>query len=69
MDAPVSRYVQPEPEETHVVELLRRASAAIDSLWRTALDDGSGDMALKLGEASHGVHRALIALGTSSPLQ
>lgn len=42
--------------------LLRRAGAVIDSMWNSALADGDDGSALQLGEASQGVHRALIAL-------
>ncbi|HET6965974.1 MAG TPA: hypothetical protein VFH58_14460 [Acidimicrobiales bacterium] len=51
---------------SNLVEVLRRASATIDSLWRAALREGTGEAALKLGEASHGLHRALIALAPST---
>ena len=40
---------------------LRAIAAAIDVAWRAALR-GEGGCAFRLGEASHGVHRALIAL-------
>ena len=40
---------------------LRAIAAAIDVAWRAALR-GEGGCAVRLGEASHGVHRALIAL-------
>ncbi len=45
-----------------VVGMLRQVSAALDSVWRAALASRAGDSAIRLGEASHGVHRALIAL-------
>lgn len=45
-----------------LLSLLREASLTIDAMWRSALQDGSADMAHRLGEASHAVHRALIAL-------
>jgi hypothetical protein len=53
-----------------VLPLLREASRAIDSLWRSATGysnaaDPTGSpapSAMQLGEASQGVHRALIAL-------
>lgn len=41
---------------------LRRAGSVIDSMWHRALADGDADSAVQLGEASQGVHRALIAL-------
>ena len=42
--------------------LLRRAGSVIDSMWHAALAEGDADSAVQLGEASQGVHRALIAL-------
>ncbi len=45
-----------------VIGLLRQASVALDSVWRAALSGRSGDAVIRLGEASHGVHRARIAL-------
>ena len=43
------------------IELLRDASIAVDFLWHAALTDGS-EIAVQLGEASQGIHRALLAL-------
>ncbi len=58
-----------DPTGLYLVDVLRRASATIDSLWRTALREGTGENALRLGEASHGLHRALIALApTDAPM-
>lgn len=68
VDAPAVRPEAAYDEETHVVELVRRAGAAVDALWRAALDDGHGESALKFGEASQGIHRALIALGPVASL-
>jgi hypothetical protein len=62
VDTPAAPPAQENTLETGLVEVLRRASVTIDFLWRTALAEGASDLALKLGEASHGVHRALIAL-------
>ena len=45
-----------------LLSLLREASSTIDGMWRSALQDGPTDAAHRLGEASHAVHRALIAL-------
>ena len=45
-----------------VVRLLRAAGAALDAIWREALLTNSGESILRISEASHGVHRALIAL-------
>lgn len=67
LDTHPSRYgADQEDGGSNLVEVLRRASATIDSLWRAALRDGTGEAALKLGEASHGLHRALIALTPST---
>ncbi len=51
-----------EEEMIEVVVLLRRVGATLDRLWTHALSGGTGRDALRFGEASHGVHRALIAL-------
>jgi hypothetical protein len=45
---------------------LRTVSGALDRLWRQALSSASGDLAIRLGDASQGVHRALIALRDDS---
>lgn len=45
-----------------LLSLLREASSTIDGMWRSALQEGPTDAAHRLGEASHAVHRALIAL-------
>jgi len=52
----------PDANVTEVVSLLRKAVAALDQMWHEALLSGSPHAAMGLGEASHGVHRALIAL-------
>lgn len=63
LDSHASRFGgEGDADGVNLVDVLRRASATIDSLWRAALRDGTGEAALKLGEASHGLHRALIAL-------
>jgi hypothetical protein len=51
-----------DPNRVTLVSILRDASRAVDGLWRAAMVDGSGEVAMKLGEASQGIHRALIAL-------
>jgi len=52
-----------EPEDlAELIVVLRRASAALDRLWNQSLAGASGDLAIRLGDASQGVHRALIAL-------
>lgn len=63
LDSPAARFGgESDPAGVNLVDVLRRASTTIDTLWRAALRDGTGEAALKLGEASHGLHRALIAL-------
>jgi hypothetical protein len=52
---------EPRGELSGVLEILDRVSATLDVMWRTAVGDGS-ETAVRLGEASHGVHRAIIAL-------
>jgi len=58
---------EPVPDDG-VLPLLKEASRAIDALWRSATGDNAGSTvqpapsAMQLGEASQGVHRALIAL-------
>jgi hypothetical protein len=56
-----------EPEDlAELIRVLRRVSAALDRLWNQSLADLSGDLAIRLGDASQGVHRALIALKEDS---
>ena len=43
---------------------LREMTTAVDNLWRSALSEGTGQSAVQLGEASQGLHRALIALSS-----
>lgn len=50
-----------EPHEG-VLGLLQQAARTIDQMWHSAQDDGRHSAAVALGEASHGIHRALIAL-------
>ncbi len=49
-----------------VLSLLQQAARTIDQMWRSAQTDGRHTAAVSLGEASHGVHRALIALAEGS---
>lgn len=53
-----------EAERDGVLGLLQQAARAIDEMWRAAQSDGQNPAAVALGEASYGVHRALIALQT-----
>jgi len=41
---------------------LRQASRTLDALWRDAIDGHDGARLVALGDASHGLHLALIAL-------
>ena len=52
----------PENSGASLLVLLREASRAVDALWRDALTGGQADSAVRFGEASQGLHRALIAL-------
>jgi hypothetical protein len=45
-----------------VIDLLRQVSEVLDQMWREDLVGARGDTAMRIGEASHCVHRALIAL-------
>ena len=45
-----------------VLSLLQQAARTIDQMWHTAQGDGRHSAAVALGEASYGIHRALIAL-------
>ena len=51
----------PAPDSLAVCGELRRLVAVVDSLWNRALRSAS-ERSVVLGEASHGLHRALIAL-------
>jgi hypothetical protein len=41
---------------------LRRVARSVDALMRETLTANAGSLSMRLGEASHAVHRALIAL-------
>lgn len=57
------RYAQRDRSSTGtVIRPLREASRLVDSLWRAAVAAGVRDEAMRLGEASHAIHRALVAL-------
>jgi hypothetical protein len=45
-----------------VLRQLNEASRVLDELWREAVDDGRTDEAIDFGEASQGLHRALVVL-------
>lgn len=45
-----------------VLGRLTEASRIVEGMWLEALDEGRTGDAIELGDASHGIHRALIAL-------
>jgi hypothetical protein len=45
-----------------VLGLLQQAARTIDEMWHSAQHDGRHAASVALGEASYGIHRALIAL-------
>lgn len=53
---------RPLPPEDRLVHTLQAASDSIDRLWRSSLEHGPTDVAIRLGDASLAVHRALLAL-------
>ena len=58
-----------ESEREGVLSLLQQAARTIDDMWRTAQTDADNSASVALGEASYGVHRALIALQTDGGLE
>ena len=53
------------PEERRLAGLigaLREASRSLDEMWRKAVAGESADLLVELGDASHGLHIALVAL-------
>ena len=51
-------------DATHegVLSLLQQAARTVDHMWHSAQAGGEHSAAVALGEASYGIHRALIAL-------
>ncbi|HLY84452.1 MAG TPA: hypothetical protein VKQ71_15815 [Acidimicrobiales bacterium] len=45
-----------------VIITLRRVAVLIDRLWSDSFDSDRNRMSMRLGDASHSVYRALIAL-------
>ena len=60
--ADVRAFEEEAGGDSGLLNVLKYATAVIDSMWRSALSDGTGHTALHLGEASQGLHRAMIAL-------
>jgi hypothetical protein len=50
-----------------VLAQLGAASRVVDEMWREALAEGRTEEAIDLGEASQGIHRAMIVLSPHSP--
>ncbi len=50
-----------------VLAQLQAAGRVVDEMWREALAEGRSDEAIDLGEASQGIHRAMIVLSSHSP--
>ena len=45
-----------------VTEWLSRAAGTVDRLWNETRCGADGELWMRLGEASHAIHRALMAL-------
>jgi len=45
-----------------IATTLREVSHALDAMWRDAVASGDGDRLVELGDASYGLHLALVAL-------
>ncbi|GEM_PF-5532236 len=63
--APSGVPTMPASEATElagVAILLRRVSRVVDRMLKVALVEPSGERALQLGEASHAIHQALLAV-------
>jgi hypothetical protein len=45
-----------------LVGTLREASVTLDAMWRAAVDRGDAGRLVELGDASYGLHLALVAL-------
>ena len=45
-----------------LIGALREASSAVDQMWRDAITGVGADVLVELGDASHGLHIALVAL-------
>lgn len=51
-----------------VLHLLQQAARTVDAMWHAAQADRRNVEAVSLGEASYGIHRALIALQVDGAL-
>lgn len=61
--------IEADGNVTEVVGLLREAVTALDQMWHEALLSASPHAVMELGDASHSVHRALIALSQPDHLE
>ncbi len=59
---PAGHAVIDDADDVAVCSQLRRLADIVDSLWNDALASATHGEAVRLGEASLGLHRALIAL-------
>jgi hypothetical protein len=50
------------PTSDDLIARIRELSVAVDTLWNDALNTAGDSQFLEIGEASQGLHRALIAL-------
>jgi hypothetical protein len=66
---PRNGSAHPTNELGKVVGLLQQTAEAVDELWNEARNLNDGQVRMALAEASHGVHRALIALGDDRKLR
>lgn len=60
---PASRVVGARSAPEDLRATLQSIADEIDGLWRRALDSQDLDLVTRAVDASHGVHRALLALG------
>lgn len=61
--------IDPVGARASVMTLLDQAVRTVDEMWRSAQVDSDLDATVVLGEASHGIHRALIALESLATLR
>jgi hypothetical protein len=61
-DTQENSFIDSSVSHEGLVPLLREVSITIDGLWRGALDGNHSPAAVTLAEASHSLHRAIIAL-------
>ena len=62
-------FAGPDSSPEGVLRLLQQAARTIDQMWHSAQGEGRSPAAVALGEASYGIHRALIALQVDGALR